>query len=34
VDLAAKVQVAIGMGEIAYRENREVLFDTERLRLI
>ncbi len=34
IHLAAKVQVALSMGEMAYRENREILFDPERLRLI
>jgi len=34
IDLATKVQVAISMGEMAYRQQREVRFDTEKLRLL
>jgi predicted dehydrogenase len=34
IDLATKVQVAISMGEMSYREQREVKFDTENLKLV
>ncbi len=34
IDIATKVQVAISMGEMAYREQREVRFDPEKMRLI
>lgn len=34
IDLATKVQVALGMGEIAFREQREVKFDVEKLKLV
>jgi predicted dehydrogenase len=34
IDLATKVQVAISMGEMAFRQQKEVRFDVEKLRLI
>jgi predicted dehydrogenase len=34
IDIATKVQVALSMGEMAYRQNREMLFDAEKMRLI